>query len=503
MRADDIWGDFALLPASPPAPDGNEREVPPTTAEGAAAFFRCETLGCSMRGTACATNWICAENGASNRPSCRGCAAGAARHRLLSSAAAVDGRHGADLPPSMRGRKAKRRIPTCGRCGLRCDSDHTPMACMTAVRALSAEREAAALDAISRREAADRERKAENRAKREGAGRRRSATTGAALEAKRAAMSTARDAPAAGRVASAERRGAMCASAAECDRPATRSTVGPYCWPCIERAKRRVAARGGDPADVAAVAAVVVDPSAMAPRWHDWSAQPLGVVPDVRIAAEMGVSLSTVRDARYRMGIRAQWVRRDDAIDWDAQPLGRVTDREIAEALGVDRMRVCRERKRRGIRYAPHARSHIAEREGCRDIDWSAQPWGLMGDGEIARDLRVSTTTVRNARLRLGHAPCTPPGQKPVDIDWDAQPLGRVSDREIARRVGCSAPTVRRERRRRGIAAAAPVGGIDWSAQPLGTVPDEEIASAVGTTVANVRWSRISLGIAPCAGGAP
>lgn len=502
MRADDIWGDFALLPAPPPAPDGNEREVPPTTAEAAAAFFRCETLGCSMRGAVCAKNWTDAENGASNRPSCRGCAAGAARHRMLSAAPSAGPT--ADLPASMRGRRSKRRIPTCGRCGRRCDSDHTPMACMAAARALSADREAAALDAISRREAADRERKAENRLKREGGSHRRPAASGSALEAKRVAVSTARDAPAPDRVAAAERRGMMCASAAGCGRPATRSMVGPYCWPCIERAKHRVSARGGDPADVAAVAAVVVDPSAMAHRCHDWSAQPLGVVPDREIAAEMGVSLSTVRDARYRMRIRAQWVRRDDTIDWDAQPLGRVTDREIAEALGIDRMRVCRERKRRGIRYAPHARSHIAEREGCRDIDWSAQPWGRMADGEIARALRVSTTTVRNARLRLGHAPCTPPGQKPVDIDWDAVPLGRVSDREIARRVGCSSPTVMRERKRRGIAAAAQVGGIDWSAQPLGAVPDDDVARSVGTTVATVRWARISLGIAPCqTGGAP
>lgn len=197
MMADDLFGDFALLlPAAPP-PDGNAREAVPADAEAAAAFFRCATLDCSMRGTACATNWIAAEHGATSRPSCRGCAAGAARYRLTTLGVATP-------MPAQSLVSSVRTAVKCDACGMRkTDARHTRAMCE---RVQVASR--AALDGgearrrrAERDRAADRARKeAEAAQKRKDAAAQREARAKARDE-KRAAEARAREEAKAARAA--------------------------------------------------------------------------------------------------------------------------------------------------------------------------------------------------------------------------------------------------------------------------------------------------------------
>lgn len=84
----------------------------------------------------------------------------------------------------------------------------------------------------------------------------------------------------------------------------------------------------------------------------DWDSQPLGELPDVRLAAHLGVSQSAVCAARRSRGIP----RYNPPIDWDRVPLGERPDREQAQLLGCSAQSVAVERRRRGIpRYKPPA----------------------------------------------------------------------------------------------------------------------------------------------------
>jgi len=94
----------------------------------------------------------------------------------------------------------------------------------------------------------------------------------------------------------------------------------------------------------------------------NWDEQPLGKLPDIELAKNLGVSGVAVGRARRRRNIpafnskggacRPQGQRA--GVDWDKQPLGKEMDIDIATRLGVDRSSVRSARKARGIEATAH-----------------------------------------------------------------------------------------------------------------------------------------------------
>ncbi len=138
----------------------------------------------------------------------------------------------------------------------------------------------------------------------------------------------------------------------------------------------------------------------------------------------------------------------------------------------------------------------MARPSTTQNIPWETLPLGEYTDAEIARELGVSHSTVRLARVALGIPVHVPPPR----ADWDSMPFGQVPDRQIAEHLGLAIWIVRAERRRRGIAAfdserrgSCKNVGINWDLQPLGLLPDIELARKMhvaGPTVSHARRLR-------------
>jgi hypothetical protein len=222
-------------------------------------------------------------------------------------------------------------------------------------------------------------------------------------------------------------------------------------------------------------------------RAIDWGTQPLGKVPDIEIARQLGVPNGVVWRERQCRGIPA--FRPQPELDWDAQPLGKVPDVELAQRLGVSNHVVGRARQQRGIAKTP--------RYWARDqkLDWDAQPLGEETDVLVARTLGVSKFVVLRERQKRGIA-APPKVNKARRREWDNEPLGCEEDSVIAQRLNVSPETVANERKRRGIPAFRPGPQIDWDAQPLGKVPDTSLAIQLGVSVFVVLRARQKRGIA-------
>jgi len=74
---------------------------------------------------------------------------------------------------------------------------------------------------------------------------------------------------------------------------------------------------------------------------------------------------------------------------------------------------------------------------------------------------------------------------------WDAQPFGIISDAEIARQLGVRTTAVYKQRVKRKI----PSRVIDWDLQPLGEMFDTELAAKLGVTKSHVALMRKVRGI--------
>jgi hypothetical protein len=136
---------------------------------------------------------------------------------------------------------------------------------------------------------------------------------------------------------------------------------------------------------------------------------------------------------------------------------------------------------------------------GAAAVDWLA-----LGDSlrtapaaQLAADLGVPPSAVRDARLRLGIIAVRRAPTGRVCVEWDAQPLGSMTDRAMAELLGVSASAVRHQRIARGIPAHAPTTrGIDWSAvRGLGVLPDVIVARLQGVAVPVARQARLRRGL--------
>jgi len=134
-------------------------------------------------------------------------------------------------------------------------------------------------------------------------------------------------------------------------------------------------------------------------------------------------------------------------IDWNKQPLGKVHDAALAAALGVSRTSVVNARARR--RIAPCGCSHISDRLPAE----FGKALGTAPDKELAARFGVSQKTVINARWRAG----IPSHRSTRTRAWDDRPLGLAMDKELAAAYGVTVACVTNERRRRGIPSASAV----------------------------------------------
>jgi len=78
-----------------------------------------------------------------------------------------------------------------------------------------------------------------------------------------------------------------------------------------------------------------------------WDNVPLGKFSDAEVAGFLGVTRSTVTNARRQRHVKS--LKKSRSINWDEQPLGRIPDAEIAKNLGVSPGAVWKARKKRGI----------------------------------------------------------------------------------------------------------------------------------------------------------
>lgn len=539
MRADDLFGDFALLPASVPELIGNKREAVPTTREAAEARFRCITLGCDMQGSACASSWSMAAGGAANRPSCRGCAAGEARAALLAGAE----QH--RVPPPIGIPEPRRRAAKCRRCGMLRDQHHTPTTCDAASAKLAdtdMARRQAAVDRAQRRKAraeADRRRaRAESegrRALRVEVRRAAIASAVAALESggvpdcdvsvlhvatkrvQRAVKAKVRSARserlAAAAIASAARAEVVaaavaaveaatgrkadgrCMRAGGCQHKATRSPVGPFCARCMSSARTCLAKEEG--ASIETLRAWLLDLSKRAVvnglrvDWStvDWS------LSNAELARALGCTPPSVRAARRKLGAPPSPMRGNTKLgeNWDAVGLGERPDRDVAAALGVSVHAVAAARRARGVAALD---PRLARKRATVEAALAAG-LGLRSDAEVAHKLGMTRRFVASIREKLGIPPAprrAATGRRP-DIDWDAVGLGTIPDERIAATLGVSPTTVRTRRMQRGIPIAPrTMADINWEALDWASLSDRAIASALRVDSRAVKAMREKLG---------
>lgn len=250
----------------------------------------------------------------------------------------------------------------------------------------------------------------------------------------------------------------------------------------------------------------------------DWDKIPLGKVRDRDIAAQYGMPIRTVTQARFRRGIRAEWTKEridwskqdlsrpsaeiskelgvtyeavreakrrhgfptKKVFDWDNIPLGKEPDQVIAKRLGCSAKFVCTQRRKRGItRWRPVP------------VDVTKLPLGKKTDKAIAKSIGVHPTYITKARAKLGIKAFKRP-----KLGWaDKAPLGQLPDRVIAKKFSVSVESVRRARKERGIPPIKRGNDIDWDKQPLGELSDCEIARRLEVSVGWVRNARLKRGI--------
>lgn len=256
-----------------------------------------------------------------------------------------------------------------------------------------------------------------------------------------------------------------------------------------------------------------------------------------------------IRSARKFQGISQYHLARRSGVaqsavnlfERDGIGISRENLAKLASALAILPNTECGKILRKnGLVFAPDEQSR--EFVGCsysrrtKDIDWSAQPLGLISDVELAERLGIRTGDVWKARTKRGIPACTKPHRdspKPVTvdghvmrIDWEKQPLGRIPDTQLAKMLGVTQTAVCEARRKRKIPPAPRVlrgehghalaartqvlqrcpvesarvlsrSRIDWSVQPLGFISDEVLAKRLGCSCSLVFAARKRRGI-PC-----
>lgn len=222
----------------------------------------------------------------------------------------------------------------------------------------------------------------------------------------------------------------------------------------------------------------------------------LGKMSDARLARLAGIGEEAVARARARRGI-APWQRRSGFV-WQAHAvalLGTASDGDVAAALAIPRWQVKNKRHQLGIPpFVPPPHAAVNRRK------WTPAAAALLGtmpDGQLARRLGLSVSTVATERRRRGVAPFTPrhPG-----YEWTPEIvacLGQLPDPEIARRFEIPLPAVKAARRRRGIPGPVNYGVVVPTAElrALLARPTAEVRRRSGLAPSTIRRLRRQLGV--------
>ncbi len=218
--------------------------------------------------------------------------------------------------------------------------------------------------------------------------------------------------------------------------------------------------------------------------WTLEQIQLLGTISDKSVADQIGVSPTTVKRHRQRLGIepfridsrRASWTEEILGL------LGKVPDAEIRRRFGINCHSIGA--KRRSLGIAP-----VKENQSVVATDDLKAILHLPGS-VIARRTDLKLDTIRRLQKELGIK-----GQRLHDLHCLPETIarfGKDTDAEIARDIGCTARRISRLRRGLGIAAADQE--TRWTSDEvgiLGTDTDRKIAKRLGRTIASVRSSRI------------
>lgn len=268
---------------------------------------------------------------------------------------------------------------------------------------------------------------------------------------------------------------------------------------------------------------------AAAPRVIKWPLDLLsllGRVPDSEIIKQsQGVlDVNAVRAKRYELGIKLTKVLKKVRGHWKSLPadaeamLGKVSDHQIAAQLGLSHTTVGHHRKRLGIAPVPSPSSK-----------WTPELLALLGtvpDSEIVERSNglFEIGVVRRKRYALGillskHVPeeqAAEQGQTDGHVDTTILPIGRkrfkwtpaadslldtLPNAEVARKLGISLRVVKR--RRDGRANRRNAKPPKWTPELislLGQITDQELAdrSSGALGVKGVRKKRYMLGIPVC-----
>ncbi|MFL6202925.1 MAG: hypothetical protein ACJ76J_27475 [Thermoanaerobaculia bacterium] len=217
----------------------------------------------------------------------------------------------------------------------------------------------------------------------------------------------------------------------------------------------------------------------------------LGKLPDDVVGARIGLNRQSVAAERRRRGIPPARPRRPP-VEWTAEMLsllGSDSDRAVAEMLGLNTASVVR--KRQELKIPPFYPSHGKHRK----FPWRPEDLALLGkvsDGDLARRLGLTRTSVTCKRQGLGIAPLCPRARV---IEWTPamlERLGKAADWQIAEELGVASATIHKKRHELGILATKEVRPIrqNAAAAEILRLPTHEIKRLEGidrTTIARLR----------------
>lgn len=214
--------------------------------------------------------------------------------------------------------------------------------------------------------------------------------------------------------------------------------------------------------------------------WRPEDLALLGKMPDRRLAAQLGISESTVHFKRQRLGIPA--FRPHRRIRWSEEMLellGRVRDSDVAEQYGIPKKSVYLKRTKLGIPAAFASGLMVVRTPEIADLL-------RLPTLEVQRRSGLSVETIKRLRAELDISAPTL-----VRWRWDLEILARLGkepDATLARDFGVPLSSVENKRRALGIPPFRPRRGSRPKRQPVGVSPeDERTPSEVERTSARPR----------------
>lgn len=153
----------------------------------------------------------------------------------------------------------------------------------------------------------------------------------------------------------------------------------------------------------------------------NWAAQPLGQMPDRKLASRLHVDPKSVKAAREAAGVapyvNPSTVGVTKGIDWDSQPIETVHYVILAKTLGVMPQNVISAAKRRGIRWVsgspakPRLKPNNAPVTDGYDFRWLLRRLPSIAKPRLARygleswtdDVVQESAMIVHARMMDGH----------------------------------------------------------------------------------------------------